>query len=95
MPCGHTKSSSPQTIPPSVTPTAGTDASTVTIGTVSIPRGLYNIYTNEAAEHIKVLKAECAKWRQAMPAEASQDFMRAAHTLASTSRTAGFIPLAE
>ncbi|HJS76261.1 MAG TPA: Hpt domain-containing protein, partial [Burkholderiales bacterium] len=70
-------------------------ASTVTIGAVSIPRGLYNIYTNEAAEHVKVLKAECVKWRQAMPAEASQDFMRAAHTLASTSRTAGFIPLAE
>ncbi|HSA71369.1 MAG TPA: hybrid sensor histidine kinase/response regulator [Burkholderiales bacterium] len=70
-------------------------AGMVTIGTVSIPRGLYSIYTNEAAEHVKVLKAECVKWRQAMPAEASQDFMRAAHTLASTSRTAGFIPLAE
>ena len=33
--------------------------------------------------------------REALPAQASQDFMRAAHTLASTSRTAGFIPLAE
>jgi chemosensory pili system protein ChpA (sensor histidine kinase/response regulator) len=70
-------------------------ASIVTVGTVIIPRGLYDIYTNEAAEHVKVLNAECVKWRRAMPAEVSQDFMRAAHTLASTSRTAGFIPLAD
>ena len=67
----------------------------VTVGTVSVPRGLYDIYTKEAAEHIAVLEAQCARWREALPAEASQDFMRAAHTLASTSRTAGFAPLAE
>ena len=42
-----------------------------------------------------MLQAECAKWRDAVPAEVSQDFMRAAHTLASTSRTAGFEPLAD
>ncbi len=70
-------------------------APTVTVGTVTVPRGLYDIYTQEAAEHVKVLRAECAKWREALPAEASQDFMRAAHTLASTSRTAGFLPLAD
>jgi chemosensory pili system protein ChpA (sensor histidine kinase/response regulator) len=67
----------------------------VTVGTVTVPRALFDIYTKEAAEHIKVLQAECAKWREAQPAEASQDFMRAAHTLASTSRTAGFAPLAD
>jgi len=67
----------------------------VTVGTVTVPRGLYDIYTKEAAEHIKVLQAECAKWRGSLPAEVSHDFLRAAHTLASTSRTAGFIPTAD
>ncbi|HEU4353316.1 MAG TPA: Hpt domain-containing protein [Burkholderiales bacterium] len=74
---------------------ADAPATIVTVGTVNMPRGLYDIYTNEAAEHVKVLKAECAKWRQAVPADVSQDFMRAAHTLSSTSRTAGLIPLAD
>ena len=67
----------------------------VTVGTVTVSRGLYDIYTKEAAEHIAVLEAQCANWRETLPAEASQDFVRAAHTLASTSRTAGFAPLAE
>src|SRR5918999_1190354 len=67
----------------------------VTVGTVTLTRGLYDIYAKEANEHIKVLRDECAKWRDALPADVSPDFMRAAHTLASTSRTAGFIPLAE
>jgi chemosensory pili system protein ChpA (sensor histidine kinase/response regulator) len=66
----------------------------VVVGTVTVPRGLYDIYTKEAVEHIVVLEAECAKWRAA-GGDASQDFMRAAHTLASTSRTAGFAAVAE
>ena len=67
----------------------------VTVGTVTVTRGLYDIYTKEAAEHIAVLRAECTKWRDAAAGTVSADFMRAAHTLASTSRTAGFIPLAD
>jgi len=67
----------------------------ITVGTVTLTRGLYDIYCKEANEHIAVLRADCAKWRESVPAEVSTDFMRAAHTLASTSRTAGFIPLAE
>ncbi len=73
---------------------ARTPPDEVTVGSVTVPRGLYDIYTKEAAEHIAVLEAECARWRAAVPAEASQDFMRAAHTLASTSRTAGFADVA-
>jgi len=68
---------------------------TVTVGTVTVARNLYDIYTKEAAEHIEVLRTECAKWRETVPGPASADFMRAAHTLGSTSHTAGFIPLAE
>jgi chemosensory pili system protein ChpA (sensor histidine kinase/response regulator) len=67
----------------------------VTVGTVTVSRGLYDIYTKEAAEHIAVLEAQCSAWRVAQPADASPDFMRAAHTLSSTSRTAGFAPLAD
>ena len=73
---------------------AKTPPDEVTVGSVTVPRGLYDIYTKEAAEHIAVLDAECARWRASFPAEASQDFMRAAHTLASTSRTAGFAGVA-
>ena len=68
----------------------------VIVGTVTVSRGLYEIYTNEAAEHIVVLEEQCKAWREApRPADASQDFRRAAHTLGSTSRTAGFTPLAD
>ena len=70
-------------------------ANEITVGTVTLTRGLYDIYTKEASEHIAVLRAECARWREMAPAPISEDFMRAAHTLGSTSRTAGFIPLAE
>jgi chemosensory pili system protein ChpA (sensor histidine kinase/response regulator) len=74
----------------------GGEPDAVTVGTVTVSRGLYEIYTKEAAEHIAVLEAQCKTWRAAPPpADASQDFMRAAHTLGSTSRTAGFSPLAD
>ena len=74
----------------------GGEPDAVTVGTVTVSRGLYEIYTKEAAEHIAVLEEQCKAWRAATPpADASQDFMRAAHTLGSTSRTAGFAPLAD
>ncbi len=66
----------------------------VTVGTVTVSRGLYDIYTKEAAEHVTVLAQECATWRAALPGPVSADFMRAAHTLASTSQTAGFAAIA-
>jgi chemosensory pili system protein ChpA (sensor histidine kinase/response regulator) len=48
------------------------------------------IYTKEAAGHVLALEREFARWREAPASEASQEFMRAAHTLASSSNTAGF-----
>ena len=75
---------------------SGGEPDSVTVGTVTVSRGLYDIYTKEASEHIAVLEAQCKIWRAApQPADASPDFMRAAHTLGSTSRTAGFAPLAD
>jgi chemosensory pili system protein ChpA (sensor histidine kinase/response regulator) len=49
-----------------------------------------DIYTKEAAQHVAALEAELARWREAPGSEASPEFMRAAHTLASSSNTAGF-----
>ncbi|HET7197181.1 MAG TPA: Hpt domain-containing protein, partial [Burkholderiales bacterium] len=53
------------------------------------------IYLKEAATHIATLKAESAAWRDNLGGEASHEFMRAAHTLASSSRTAGYADIAE
>ena len=48
------------------------------------------IYLKEAAGHLEALERELAAWRAAPGSEASHEFMRAAHTLASSSNTAGF-----
>jgi len=54
---------------------------------------VFEIYAKEAGQHIAVLDAQLAAWAPA--SEASEEFMRAAHTLASSSRTAGFGDIAD
>ena len=66
-----------------------------TIGNVTLPRNFFDIYAKEVAEHIAALEAQYREWRQMPGAEASHEFMRAAHTLASSSRTAGFGAVAD
>ena len=53
------------------------------------------IYLKEARAHIAALEAQCARWCANRGTSAPDEFMRAAHTLASSSRTAGFEPIAE
>jgi chemosensory pili system protein ChpA (sensor histidine kinase/response regulator) len=53
------------------------------------------IYMKEAAGHVAVLHAEFEGWQSAPGSDASHEFMRAAHTLASSSRTAGLPQVAE
>jgi chemosensory pili system protein ChpA (sensor histidine kinase/response regulator) len=53
------------------------------------------IYLKEAAAHAATLKTESATWRKTPGTEAGSEFMRAAHTLASSSRTAGFSDIAD
>ena len=53
-----------------------------------------DIYTKEAAGHVAALEREFAVWRNAPGSEPSHEFMRAAHTLASSSDTAGFAEVA-
>jgi chemosensory pili system protein ChpA (sensor histidine kinase/response regulator) len=60
------------------------------IAGVRISRSLFEIYMREAAQHAATLVAQCAAWRQEFGSDAPHEFVRAAHTLASSSRTAGF-----
>jgi len=76
-------------------PAAPPQPEETTIGGVTLPRNFFDIYHKEAAEHVANLEAQCREWRQMPGAETSHEFMRAAHTLASSSRTAGFGALAD
>jgi chemosensory pili system protein ChpA (sensor histidine kinase/response regulator) len=67
----------------------------VTIGGTTLTRAMFEIYLKEAAEHVATLEEGLADWRRTAGADVSQAFMRAAHTLASSSSTAGFRELAE
>jgi chemosensory pili system protein ChpA (sensor histidine kinase/response regulator) len=71
------------------------DEPTVTIGTTTLTQAMFEIYLKEAAEHVAALEAGFAEWRATPGADTPQPFMRAAHTLASSSSTAGFSQIAE
>jgi chemosensory pili system protein ChpA (sensor histidine kinase/response regulator) len=68
---------------------------TVTIGTTTLTQAMFDIYIKEAGEHVEALEAGLAEWRATPGADTPQSFMRAAHTLASSSSTAGFHQMAE
>jgi chemosensory pili system protein ChpA (sensor histidine kinase/response regulator) len=70
-------------------------AEEVTVDGVTLQRSFFDIYAKEAAQHASALEAGCAAWTQTPGGEASPEFMRAAHTLASSSRTAGFAAIAD
>ena len=61
----------------------------------SAVRRVRDVYLKEATQHVATLKSECAAWLAKPGAEASPQFARAAHTLASSSRTARFDALAD
>ena len=67
----------------------------VRVGNVVVPRALFEIYIGEAEQHAAVLDAEMARIEADPLHPVGADFMRAAHTLASSSRTTGFEALAE
>jgi chemosensory pili system protein ChpA (sensor histidine kinase/response regulator) len=52
------------------------------------------IYLKEARAHAATLDAQCKRWCANRGTTAPDEFMRAAHTLASSSRTAGYEPIA-
>jgi len=67
----------------------------IEIGGLRLARSFFEIYMREAAQHAATLEARCAEWRRRVGSEAPHAFVRAAHTLASSSRTVGFGQVAE
>ena len=67
----------------------------VTIGSTRLTHSFFEIYLSEAAQHVAALEAEYNGWCNTPDAEVSHEFLRAAHTLASSSRTAGFSVIAD
>ncbi len=65
------------------------------VGPVAVPAALYQIYLGEADEHIAVLDQEMSALESGATLNVSHEFMRAAHTLTSSSRTTGFESLAD
>ncbi|MGE5093895.1 MAG: Hpt domain-containing protein [Betaproteobacteria bacterium] len=62
----------------------------VLIGDVAVPATLFSIYIGEAEEHVASMDREMAAIEADPLIPVSPAFMRAAHTLASSSRTTGF-----
>jgi chemosensory pili system protein ChpA (sensor histidine kinase/response regulator) len=81
--------------PEALEPAAPAAAEEVEVGGVRLSRSFFEIYMREAAQHAATLEAQCAEWRRRAGSEASHEFVRAAHTLASSSRTVGFARVAE
>jgi chemosensory pili system protein ChpA (sensor histidine kinase/response regulator) len=67
----------------------------VLIGDVRLSRSMYDIYLQEAKSHVAMLEEQARRWREAPGADTPHEFLRAAHTLASSSRTAGFNAIAD
>ncbi|WP_288381450.1 Hpt domain-containing protein [uncultured Massilia sp.] len=60
------------------------------VGDLEIPLALYTIYLDEAEALVALLAQDLEDWRAAPQRRASEDAVKAAHTLAGTSSTVGF-----
>lgn len=67
----------------------------IIIGSVSIPAPFFEIYIEEAKAHIATLENEMFSLESNGMRPVSHEFMRAAHTLTSSSRTTGFMMIAD
>ncbi len=76
-------------------PVAAPPPAEVAIGEVRLSETLFNIYRNEAATHLAALNSQYAAWRNAQSATIQHEFMRAAHTLGSSSRATGLTVIAD
>jgi chemosensory pili system protein ChpA (sensor histidine kinase/response regulator) len=71
------------------------DAEEVTIGGTILSRSFFEVYRREAMQHAATLASEYGAWCNKPESEAPHELLRAAHTLASSSRTAGFTAIAD
>ncbi|HEV2008466.1 MAG TPA: Hpt domain-containing protein, partial [Burkholderiales bacterium] len=67
----------------------------IMIGNTRVSRSFYEIYLKEANQRLATLDQEFLAWRELRAEAVSHEFMRAAHTLAGISRTAGFTEIAD
>ncbi len=67
----------------------------VVIGDVALSPAFFAIYIGEAEQHAETLEREMSALEAEPEAAVGHDFMRAAHTLTSTSRTTGFNVVAD
>ena len=67
----------------------------IQVGSVVVPHALFNIYLGEADQHVATLDNEMAALEAKPMQPVSHEFMRAAHTLNSSSRTTNFDMIAE
>ena len=88
-----TSSSSSQ--PAEVMPHDIEEGEEVIIGHVRLPLPLYEIYLGEASQHVETLDGEMAIIEANPLNPVTHEFMRAAHTLTSSSRTTGFESVAD
>jgi chemosensory pili system protein ChpA (sensor histidine kinase/response regulator) len=67
----------------------------ISVGDVRLGRSMFEIYIQEAQGHVATLQEQSQRWRGAPSADVPHEFLRAAHTLASSSGTAGFRGIAD
>ena len=67
----------------------------IVIGAVSVPAQLFGIYLGEAETHLSTMDNEMGAIESNPMRPVSHEFMRAAHTLTSSSRTTGFNMIAD
>jgi chemosensory pili system protein ChpA (sensor histidine kinase/response regulator) len=84
---GSTEQAQPE---PATAQPAPAEEELATIGGVVLPRPLFVIYIGEAEQHVATLQREMALLEADPMHPVGADFMRAAHTLSSSSRTTGF-----
>jgi len=77
--------------PPTVEPAEAE----IHVGPVTLPLALFEIYLGEAGGHIEALGREMSSIEANRFGAVSHEFMRAAHTLSSSSRTTSFESIAE
>ncbi|MBC7625003.1 MAG: Hpt domain-containing protein, partial [Aeromicrobium sp.] len=78
-----------------IVPEVAAEPADVRVGYVVVPHALFNIYLGEAEQHIATLDNEMASLEAKPLQPVSYEFMRAAHTLNSSSRTTNFDMIAD
>jgi chemosensory pili system protein ChpA (sensor histidine kinase/response regulator) len=80
-------------LPTATRPAPAADENMHRVGTLEIPLALYNIYVAETDELLRLLERDFGEWRHEAGRLVSTEALKAAHTLAGTSGTVGFLAL--